>query len=258
MDKQFVCLLGMLSQLSSLLSAGTPAFTYPGGLTKALILSFDDGVEQDRRLVELLNRYGLKGTFHLNSGFFGKEVSWLPARPKYVEVREVRELYAGHEVALHTHTHPDMTTVDVPTFREQIRKNREVLESLTGVTVTSFAWPFGRADEKSALRLETAGVTSGRLIDRKGDFGLPENWLLWKPTAHYSGASSLVEEFLKRKSPEPELLFLWGHSWEMDKGEPGYRWEDFEDLCRQLSRGTDLWITTMGEFQTLVMKKRGY
>ena len=38
------------------------------GKRKAVTFSYDDGVTQDRQLVELLNRYGLKATFNLNSG----------------------------------------------------------------------------------------------------------------------------------------------------------------------------------------------
>ena len=50
-----------------------------GGKKKAVTLSFDDGVTQDRRLVELLNRYQLKATFNLNSACFGKtgKTTWL-------------------------------------------------------------------------------------------------------------------------------------------------------------------------------------
>ena len=41
------------------------------GKMKALTFSYDDGVLQDRRLIEIFNKYGLKATFNLNSGFFG-------------------------------------------------------------------------------------------------------------------------------------------------------------------------------------------
>ena len=41
---------------------------FPGGKRKALVLSYDDGRVEDRRLVEIFNRHGLRGTFHLNSG----------------------------------------------------------------------------------------------------------------------------------------------------------------------------------------------
>ena len=40
---------------------------------KFLTFSFDDGITQDIRFIELLNKYGLKGTFNLNSLTLGKE-----------------------------------------------------------------------------------------------------------------------------------------------------------------------------------------
>ena len=36
---------------------------FPGGLPKALTLSYDDGVEQDEQLIAIAEKYGLKGTF---------------------------------------------------------------------------------------------------------------------------------------------------------------------------------------------------
>ena len=42
------------------------------GKNKALTFSFDDGVTQDERLINIFNKYGLKGTFNLNSEFLGK------------------------------------------------------------------------------------------------------------------------------------------------------------------------------------------
>ena len=41
---------------------------FPGGRHKVLTMSFDDGRVEDRRLVELFNRYGVRGTFNLNAG----------------------------------------------------------------------------------------------------------------------------------------------------------------------------------------------
>ena len=44
---------------------------FPGGKTRALTFSYDDGVLQDRRLVGILNDHGLKGTFNIGSGVLG-------------------------------------------------------------------------------------------------------------------------------------------------------------------------------------------
>ena len=47
---------------------GSIFIQFPKGKRKALTLSYDDGVEQDIRLIENMKQHGLKGTFNLNSG----------------------------------------------------------------------------------------------------------------------------------------------------------------------------------------------
>ena len=83
----------------------TPFMRYPGGKAKALTFSYDDGITQDRRLVEVLNRNGLKGTFNLNSGFFGMQQN---EYQQNLTPEEAAALYTpgGHEVAVHTVSHP--------------------------------------------------------------------------------------------------------------------------------------------------------
>ena len=76
---------------------------------KALTFSFDDGVNDDIRLVELLNRYSLKSTFNLNSGMLSNRRNhWVfkdvkPVRNLYYS--EAPNLYEGHEIASHTVNH---------------------------------------------------------------------------------------------------------------------------------------------------------
>ena len=88
---------------------------FPGGRKKAFTLSSDDGVTQDTRLTELMRKYGIKGTFHLNSGLMGDR-DWL-IQPgidvSHYKLRrdEIKEVYDGFEIAVHTMTHPDLTTV---------------------------------------------------------------------------------------------------------------------------------------------------
>lgn len=46
--------------------------------TKAIPCRFDDGVTQDIRLVENLNRYHLKRIFNISSGRFGNKSAFVP------------------------------------------------------------------------------------------------------------------------------------------------------------------------------------
>lgn len=41
---------------------------FPNFKLKAVTLSYDDGVRQDKRLIAIMKKYGLKGTFNLNGG----------------------------------------------------------------------------------------------------------------------------------------------------------------------------------------------
>ena len=42
---------------------------FPGGKAKALTMSYDDGKVQDRRLIDIFNKYGIKGTARIKSFF---------------------------------------------------------------------------------------------------------------------------------------------------------------------------------------------
>ena len=66
-------------------------FFYPEGKKCTLTMSYDDGKDADYRLVEIFNKYGIRGSFHLNSGNLDKE-GW-------VKSSDVKKLYANHEVS---------------------------------------------------------------------------------------------------------------------------------------------------------------
>lgn len=76
---------------------------FPGGKHKVLTMSYDDGRQEDYRLVELFNKYGIKGTFNLNAG-----IDW---DDKRIPFSDYRSLYERHEVACHTYTHPTIGVV---------------------------------------------------------------------------------------------------------------------------------------------------
>ena len=73
---------------------------YPGGLKKAITLSYDDGCRDDVKFVEIINKYGLKCTFNIVSGN-------LTEQPNFLSGEEIKKylLDAGHEVAVHGERH---------------------------------------------------------------------------------------------------------------------------------------------------------
>ena len=97
---------------------------------KYITFSFDDGVTQDGRLIELFNKYGLKGTFNLNSALFGLKGGW-DIGGKWISHNKVsplivKDLYVGHEVAVHTLSHPNLTGESDEAVEYQVEEIAEI------------------------------------------------------------------------------------------------------------------------------------
>ena len=223
------------------------------GKKKAVTFSFDDGVTQDIRTVEILNRYGLKGTFNLNSGSLGclgDTDPWGAVRHK-VRASMVRELYQGHEVAVHTLTHPNLTTLDEETIIRQVELDRRLLQELCGYDIVGMAYPCGGVnnDDRVAeiIRVNTP-IRYARTITSTHNFDLQDNLLRFNPTVYYSEegvAEKLIDEFLAKETNEPQLFYLWGHTYEFDRN--GGNWERFENICKMLAGKADVFYGTNKE-----------
>ena len=73
------------------------------GKKKAVTFSYDDGVEQDRRLIALFNKYGMKATFNQNSGIQTRADTFTQGNIVIhrMNQKDMRELYKGHEIPSH-------------------------------------------------------------------------------------------------------------------------------------------------------------
>lgn len=211
---------------------------FPGGLTKAVSFSFDDGRDHDRRLVAIMNRYGLKGTFHLNSGFFGHD--------GYITAAEVADLYRGHEVSAHTVDHPFLEQSPTEQVAEEVLADRAALESLAGYPVKGMSYPFGTYDDKVVAVLAAIGVEYSRTVRSHGEFHLPSHPLEWHPSCHQKDVLVTGERFLESQpwKSRMELLLVWGHSFEFANND---NWELMEQAGELLGGKPNLWYTTMAE-----------
>ena len=157
-------------------------FRFPDFKTKALTLSYDDGTVHDRRMVGILNRYGIKCTFNLNSGILGAGGR--------ISREEAAELYRGHEIAVHTLTHPRLDCVSTAEAAREILLDRQNLEEITGGIVDGMAYPYGLYDTNGEP--ETAalcGIRYARTTLSTHGFGLPKDFLRWNPTCHHADSS---------------------------------------------------------------------
>lgn len=225
------------------------------GKMKALTFSFDDGVIQDRRFVDILNKYGLKGTFNLNSAKLGyhntpRDVNGRLVDYSKVEPYEIKELYRGHEVAAHSLGHPDLTELTDYNIVRQVEVDRLMLSKLVGYEVVGFAYPYGAYDDRvvELIRNKT-GIKYARGVGspRPLDFA-PDNLLAFQPTAYFANTEYLfksAKELIEANPASPMLLYVWGHTYELDEGK--IEWDEFEDFCRLVSGRDDIFYGTNAE-----------
>ena len=128
-------------------------------LMKAFTMSYDDGVFQDRRLVHLMNKYGIKATFNLNSGLIQKseperwtgERSMRFYRNRVPSVRmigdDLPELYQGHEVAIHGVNHILLKEATKEETFHELADDKVALSELFGYNIEGGAYPYGPSNE---------------------------------------------------------------------------------------------------------------
>lgn len=224
------------------------------GKKKAVTFSFDDGVTQDIRLIEIFNKYGLKGTFNLNSGFLGLDGTLdrngRTVRHDKIAESKIKEVYNGHEIAVHTVTHPNLTGLEESEIIKQVENDRIRLSEICGYEVVSMAYPCGGVnndDRVAQVIKDNTGVFFARGLDSTYSFDSQDNLLRFKPTVYYieDCLDEVVDKFLALDPSEPALLYIWGHSYEMDA--EYITWEKFEQVCKRLSGHADIFYGTNKE-----------
>lgn len=208
---------------------------FPEGKHKVLTLSYDDGKTVDRKLLAILNKYGIKGTFHLNSGLLDKG--------DRVIADEIKELYSGHEVAAHTYTHPTIERCPDEQILQQILNDRKGLEKVVGYPVRGLSYPNGSYNKRIMDMLPYTGIEYARTVGSSHGFALPDNWYSWQATCHHNhNLMTLAEQFTGLyKSQYLYLMYVWGHSYEFDNDN---NWDLIEGFCEYISSRDDIWYTT--------------
>jgi hypothetical protein len=209
--------------------------------------SWDDGHILDLRLAELLNQYGVKGTFYIPKTGEHRSLS-------DSEVKSLSE--AGFEIGAHTLTHRELTTLSLSEAREEIRGSKEYLENLIGKEVHMFCYPRGKYNERIVDLVREAGFTGARTVETftfdvpsnpfclgttlqvfpfplnftsRGKVNLRQNFFhplscackplrkISSPLRGYLSFHNLAEVTLKHAESRNGVWHLWGHSWEIER-----------------------------------------
>lgn len=221
---------------------------FPGGVPKALTLSYDDGVEQDIKLMEILDKNGLKCTFNINGGIdIPEDKVYAPGTiHRRMTKKRMIELYAnsGHEVAVHSYTHPFLETLPPVAITQEIFEDRKELERMFGHPIRGMAYPMGTFSDTVVDVLKVTGIAYSRTTRVTRDFKIPSDWLRLDATCHHNDPQlmTLAEKFVTNSDGRhPKLFYLWGHSYEFEAND---NWDVIEKFAEYVGGKEDIWYAT--------------
>ncbi len=118
---------------------------------KKVAISFDAcwGAERTEDILDILDDNRVKATFFLVN-------IWLEDYPD--KAKEVAE--RGHELGLHSTTHPHFTRLSREEMKEELSKNKEMVKEITGYDAVVFRPPFGDYNNEVLKTAEELGLTT--------------------------------------------------------------------------------------------------
>jgi peptidoglycan/xylan/chitin deacetylase (PgdA/CDA1 family) len=223
-------------------------YMFPNGKLKALTLSYDDGVEQDRRLIEILNRSGIKGTFNISSGIQSGANKGLKGEVEIrrMNVRTLPELYKGHEVAVHSLTHPHLENLDKESIINELEQDKLNLQRIFETEIQGMAYPYGTFNDLVVETVRECKLRYARGVKSTMSFDIPQDLLRFQPTIHHRepGLMELAEAFIKLQPSKLQVFYSWGHSYVFDVDN---NWQVIEDFCRLMAGKEDIFYATNAE-----------
>lgn len=220
---------------------------------KFLTFSYDDGVTQDVRLIELFNKYGMKATFNLNSELLGLDGALVRDGVQITHIKnkkeDVKHIYEGHEVAAHTLTHPNLAKVtDAAEIIRQVEEDRMKLSDICGYEVLGMAYPGGGINysDFAAETIEKhTGIQYARTTVSSYSFDPQSNLYQFQPSVYHhvemDKMFEMGENFLKLKTDVPQIFYVWGHAYEFDIRN---EWGRFEAFLEMMSGRDDICYCT--------------
>jgi peptidoglycan/xylan/chitin deacetylase (PgdA/CDA1 family) len=146
---------------------------------RPVCLTFDDGFASfvDAAVPLLLER-GFPATVFAVAGYLGKTNDW-PSQPAWVERRpladaaQLAELArAGFEVGAHGLAHEPLCRATPEVLQREVVDGRTALEDAVGVSIASFAYPYGSLPQREAralvMRTYAAACTTSPDLVRPG------------------------------------------------------------------------------------------
>lgn len=224
---------------------------FPGGKFKALTLSYDDGCVLDGKLIQLMKKAGIKGTFNISTNCFRPDDAPLDPSNAYqhMTLEESLKTYDESicEIAIHGYDHLDMSGLDSASVCAQIIDDRRGLEKIFGRQIRGMAYPYGVFNDTIAQIIDLCGIRYSRTVISSENFIMPKSkdeWLRLPATCHHKNPKlmELCDQFLTLPNRrKPQMFYLWGHTYEFNVQN---NWHVIEAFFEKMKGHDDIWYAT--------------
>jgi hypothetical protein len=194
-----------------------------------VVQCWDDGVNDDIRLIEILRKHGAKASFNLNpsthgaerqgdySERWGKSIQRL-ARP------ELNEVYQGFTIANHSMTHPRPTEIPLDDWRHEVVDARKILQDWFQQPILGFVYPYGGYDAATADVVREAGHVYARTTKNVTPCLPVADPMMFHADCQIHN-ESFWDLYAKAKASDAGVFYFWGHSYEICTDE---QWAAFD------------------------------
>jgi peptidoglycan/xylan/chitin deacetylase (PgdA/CDA1 family) len=148
---------------------------------KPVLITFDDGYACTlKTAAPLLEKHNFKAALFVTSEFIERGSE---ANPHYLTKTELAEFAGrGHELALHSHAHPNYQSTSLPEILKDLKLNQQWLAKQNVPHVPALAYPFGARpkdkSDQSRLKsdLKAMGIQAAfRIGNRVASWSLLQN-----------------------------------------------------------------------------------
>lgn len=214
--------------------------------------SWDDGHPLDFKILELLEKYNLKGTFY---------IPLTNSENQVMDRNMINEISKFQEIGGHTINHKYLNLLNDKEAEIEITQCKVLLEEIIGQPIFAFCFPGGKYSNRDVQILKNSGFLFGRTTNLLSSTYSQSNLMNTTIQAYNHRSSTLIKHCVKRfnfkaiidnsflipfdrnflklaeysihRSIKSDGVFhIWGHSWEIEK----YNlWPQIEDLFKILS-----------------------
>lgn len=216
---------------------------------KYFIFSIDDGTIYDKKVIDIFNKYNIKGTFNLNSGL-DSFVWYLNGRPiERLNLKENKSIYDGHEVASHSLTHPHLTMCPGEYIVNEVGNDIVNLETIFERKVKTFAFPFEDSDERCIdIIKHMHNIEVIRLSDIDTSYRFPDDlYHVRISSLDVNDALYRLDEFIE--DVDAQLFVFVSHAYDFEVNDT-YR--QLEELCLRVTSEKSIKVITMAELKKWV------